>query len=876
MKTLVIAEKPSVAGDIARALGGFKREKDYYESERYVVSSAVGHLLEILPPEGTEVKRGKWSLENLPVLPDHFDLAPIKTTQSRLQVLTRLYKRKDIGEVINACDAGREGELIFYNIMRYWGADRLTSKAGKPIRRLWLSSMTPDAIRRGFDKLRENQEVENLRQAAVCRAEADWLVGINSTRAMTALHSSGGGFFLTTVGRVQTPTLAVVVERERQIEAFKPQPYWEVAADFGVEAGSYRGIWTHDKKTIAENKDNKVFKPERIFSREDAEAIVAACRGQSGQASETVKPASEIAPMLFDLTSLQREANARFGMSARGTLATAQALYERHKLITYPRTDSRCLPQDYPAEVKKILGGFSKGTGHNDLSGFARQILDKNWVVGANKRIFNNAKVSDHFAIIPTYHVRDKPPKLQDNERKLYDFICRRFIAAFFPPAKFLVTERRTQVGEHIFITKGKILKEAGWRAVAAQMSKDTELVPIAEGGETATVEDILMEEKITQPPPRYSEATLLSAMEGAGKYVEDEELRAAMSERGLGTPATRAAIIEGLVREQYLVRDRRELIPTPKARSLMRLLATLHVEALTLPAMTGEWEYKLRRIERAEGDSASFMEGIRQLTSSIVNAAKNCGDVENVTSDDFVRLQSPCPKCGGKVEERHRRFACSDKACGFFIWKAMGGREFAAAEVEALLANGTTGELEGFRSRLGRAFSAEVKLKKEEDGSWRAAFAFENAEEVTQMDSSELMQKEIIAPCPKCGAHVRDSGGKYICEKAVGENAACDFTFNRRILQRDIPSEQLQLLLTKGKTALLDNFISRKNNRPFKAYLTMDLSSKEAKLGFEFEARKPAGKKFAARKSAASKPAARKKTAARKTTARKTAAAKE
>lgn len=861
MKTLVIAEKPSVAGDIARALGGCQRKKEYYEGDEYVISSAIGHLLEIVAPENAEVKRGKWLLKNLPVLPEHFDLVPIKTGEERLRALTRLYKRRDIGAVINACDAGREGELIFYNLLRHLTKGKEAD--GMPVQRLWLSSMTPASIRRGFAELRNNEELETLRRAAVCRAEADWLVGINSTRAMTALHSAGGGFFLTTVGRVQTPTLALMVEREQQIKAFQPQDYCEVHADFTVAAGTYSGVWVHDKQTRDANKENKAFKPERIFNRTAADTIISMCQGQTGQATETVKPTSEIAPPLFDLTSLQRQANARFGMSARGVLATAQALYEKHKMITYPRTDSRCLPQDYPPVVKKTLAALQ---GDDELEPFARQVIDSNWVVGQNKRLFNDAKVSDHFAIIPTGENVAKKSRLQGNEQKIYDFICRRFIAAFFPPAKFLVTERMTQVTEHRFLTKGKVVIEPGWRAVSApQMTKnapdDAHLVAIAAGGEAAAVAALRAEEKTTQPPARYTEATLLSAMESAGRRVENEELRDAMRERGLGTPATRAATIEGLVRERYIVRDRRDLIPTPKAHSLLRLLSALKVDALTAPALTGDWEYKLRRIEKAEGDDATFMREIRTLTSAIVSAAQNCGDVEKINSDDFVTLKARCPQCGDVVRERHRRFSCSREGCGFFIWKAMGGREFSGEEIETLLSQGSTAELEGFRSRLGREFTAAVKLTKEDDGSYRAAFAFEDAANSEPVSIESLRQQPAVGNCPKCGATVYDNGGKYLCERTAVSESPCDFSFNQRILQRDIPPEQMQQLLTTGKTSLLDNFISRKTRRPFKAYLTMDLQKKDGKLAFEFEARTPA-KKAGAKKASAKKAGAKKKAA--------------
>ena len=823
-KTLIIAEKPSVAGDIARALGGMKRGKDCYEGERYIVSSAIGHLLEIVAPEGEEVKRGKWSLVNLPVLPSRFDLRPIKASESRLHLLTKLYKRKDVGDIVNACDAGREGELIFHNLIRYVAENQ----KGKPkqVRRLWLQSMTPAAIRQGFEKLRDGDELQNLRQAAVCRSEADWLVGINSTRAMTALHSAKGGFFLTTVGRVQTPTLAIITEREQEIQNFESKPYWEIRASFAAAAGEYDGLW-HDLKEKQ--------RPERIFSHARAEEVLAACgKGGDGIVSEVVKPASESPPGLFDLTSLQREANSRFGMSAKMTLATAQALYERHKLITYPRTDSRALPEDYPATVMKTLSSLA---GMADIGVHAKKIMDEKWVRGGNKRIFNNAKVSDHFAIIPTGE--HAGASLRDNERKMYELICRRFLAAFFPPAKFLTTERKTVVDDHCFVTKGRVLKEPGWRAVAGQTAKDSNLVPVTDK-ERVKIAEIEMMEKATQPPPRYNEATLLSVMEGAGKRVEEEELREAMTERGLGTPATRASIIEGLLRERYLVRNGRELIPTPKAHSLMRLLAALKADMLTRPALTGEWEYKLRQIEKAEFTSAVFMDDIRKMTSSIVEAAKTCGDVEKIEGD-FAELKTPCPSCGGAVRESHRRFSCS--ACEFFLWKAMGGRELSVTETEKLLKDGETGELEGFRSRMGREFAANIMLKKEgDDAPLRAVFAFDQQNE-DDTDIAELAEKEAVGGCPKCGGVVRDLGARYRCEKAVGEAATCDFTLSRRILQRELEPEQVRLLLEKGKTAMLDNFISKKNRRPFKARLVMNLQEKDGKLAFEFAPRAAAKK---------------------------------
>ncbi|MDY0073992.1 MAG: DNA topoisomerase, partial [Thauera sp.] len=528
-KQLIIAEKPSVAQDIARALGGFTKEKDYYESEDYVLSSAVGHLLELAVPEEYEVKRGKWSFANLPVIPPRFAVKPIEKTEDRLKLLTRLIKRKDVTGLINACDAGREGELIFNFIAQHAGGK-------KPTARLWLQSMTPQAIRNGFTHLRSAEEVEGLRNAAICRAESDWLIGINGTRAMTAFNSKTGGFHLTTVGRVQTPTLALVVEREERIRKFKSRDYWELEADFAASAGHYPGRWFDENFKKVEGDEHAT--AYRLWQADKAEAIRAKCAGKPGVVSEESKPSTQQSPLLFDLTSLQREANGRFGFSARVTLQLAQALYEKHKVLTYPRTDARALPEDYLGTVSEVLANLPA-----EYAPFAEQIKTQGWV-RPNKRIFNNAKISDHFAIIPTGTL---PKTLSEAEQKIYDLVTRRFLAVFYPPAEYQITTRITRVEGEAFKTEGKVLVNPGWLAVygkEAAVSDDKEggaqLVPVTQG-ETVATEDILVKALQTKPPARYNEATLLSAMEGAGKMVDDEELRAAMAERGLGTPATRA-----------------------------------------------------------------------------------------------------------------------------------------------------------------------------------------------------------------------------------------------------------------------------------------------------------------------------------------------
>src|ERR671914_107501 len=463
-KKLIIAEKPSVAADIARALGGFTRKGDYFESDDYILSSAVGHLLELAVPEKFDVKKGKWSFARLPVIPPHFELSPIDKSKERLNLLLRLMKRKDVTGLVNACDAGREGELIFRYIVQH-------ARNKKPIERLWLQSMTPQSIREGFSALRADKDLLPLADAAKSRSEADWLIGINGTRAMTAFNSKEGGFYLTTVGRVQTPTLAILVEREERIRAFTPRSYWEVQARFGAKAGEYPGRWFDSK---FKKDDDTERKAERLWSAKEAEAIVAACQGKTGTASEESKPSTQLSPLLYDLTSLQREANARFGFPARMTLSLAQALYERHKVLTYPRTDSRALPEDYLGTVKKTLEELGETRA---FATFAKQILKQGWVK-PNKRVFDNSKISDHFAIIPTLQT---PKHLNEAEQKLYDMVVRRFLSVFYPAAQYLQTTRVTRVGEHHFKTDGKVLQAPGWLAVYGRDSEETETLPAVE-----------------------------------------------------------------------------------------------------------------------------------------------------------------------------------------------------------------------------------------------------------------------------------------------------------------------------------------------------------------------------------------------------------
>lgn len=863
-KTLIIAEKPSVANDIAKALGGFTKHDEYFESDEYVLSSAVGHLVEIAVPEEYDVKRGKWTFTHLPMIPPHFALNPIAKTESRLKVLTKLLKRKDVTALVNACDAGREGELIFRLIVQY-------AKAKQPIKRLWLQSMTPGAIRDGFARLRDDKEMLPLADAARCRSEADWLIGINGTRAMTAFNSKEGGFYLTTVGRVQTPTLSIVVEREEKIKNFVSRDYWEVRAEFVCAAGIYEGRWLDTKFKKDETDPEK--RAERLWSKAAAESIVAACRGKQGIVSEESKPTTQMAPALFDLTSLQREANARFGFSAKNTLGLAQALYEKHKVLTYPRTDSRHLPEDYLNTVKQTLEVVSEN--HN-YQQFAAQILNKNWVK-PNKRIFDNAKISDHFAIIPTPHA---PKNLSEPEQKLYDLVTRRFMAVFFPAAEFQVTTRYTEVSGHQFKTEGKVMTNPGWLAIyGKEVTVDDKenagtLVPVAKDEKVQT-DKVAANGLVTKPPARYSEATLLSAMEGAGKLLDDEGLREAMAGKGLGTPATRAAIIEGLLNEKYLLREGRELIPTAKAFQLMTLLRGLGVEELTAPELTGEWEYKLSQMERGGISREEFMREIAQMTQIIVKRAK---EYDNDTiPGDYATLQTPCPNCGGVVKENYRRFACTK--CEFSISKIPGSRQFEIPEVEELLQKREIGPLQGFRSKMGRPFAAILKIVRDPDiNNYKLEFDFgQNQDEGEDGEGVDFSNQAPLGACPKCGSGVYEMGLAYVCEKTVAKPKACDFRSGRIILQQEIVPEQMAKLLNDGKTDLLPGFISQRTRRPFKAYLVKD---KNGKVSFEFEERKakaPTKGKATKDEAEAATPATKTttKVAAKKTASKKTAAKK-
>jgi DNA topoisomerase-3 len=712
-KILVIAEKPSVGRDLARVLPGpFAKHEGYLEGPEHIISWAVGHLVQLAEPDEYDPKFKRWRMADLPIVPEHFKLV-VRDERSKKQmsVVTTQLHRDDVGEVINACDAGREGELIFAY---------LYEKAGSklPVRRLWLSSMTAAAMREAFATLRPASELAQLEQAARSRSEADWIVGMNATRAATIrLRSSFDG--AVSLGRVQTPTLAIIARREEEIRAFQPEDYWLIDARFEPSEDAAR---RYGGRFHAGSKP-------RLATEAEALAIVAAVREKPGEITKVEKrEVTDKPPMLYDLTSLQRDANTRFGYSARRTLGAAQRLYEEHKALTYPRTNSRFLTSDMAAEIKPTAELVGARPEYREAAAY---------VTGLDllplARVIDDSKVTDHHAIIPT-RAEHPVEKMDTDDRRVYDMVVRRFLAAFHPEAVLENTRVETTVEGHVFRTRGKVLLVPGWRGVylaaaeepeAAEAPSDEDEVdhdalPRLEQGERSLTLEVESLAKQTKPPRRYTDASLLGAMETAGKLVDDEALREAMKDSGIGTPATRAAIIERLIDVGYVERDGRALVATEKGLNVIRLLGE---HALTSPDMTGSWEQRLGRIERGEDSREQFMR-------DIAGFAKETVEVLDETLKD-VRIPranlGPCPVCGHDIVENRKGYSCwsrEDPGCGFVIWKGKAGKQLPLAVARELITTGRTARpVTGFRGRSGRSFRARLALMQSPEGRWRVEF---------------------------------------------------------------------------------------------------------------------------------------------------------
>ena len=805
--TLIIAEKPSVAADLVKVLGAksFKKNNGFYESDTTIVSHAIGHLVTIADPKDIDERYKAWDMKTLPMLPEKFPLVATPATKSQLSIVSKLIKRKDVTTIVNACDAGREGELIFFYILDYVLKGKFT---GKTIKRLWMQSMTPAAIKDAFEHLRTAEEMENLKNAALCRSEADWLVGMNGSRGLTAYNSSMGGFQITPCGRVQTPTLAIIVKREEDRQQFKPEKFWTVEADFDNDGNAYQGKWFTTGKE--EGKD----RVKQIFDEKKASAILDKCKGKPGKIEETTVPTQQKCGQLYDLTTLQREANNRFGFSAKTTLSIAQALYERHKATTYPRTDSRCLPEDYVPTVKATLGKIE-----GPLQKFALEALDNSYVKRTPK-VFDNTKISDHFAIIPTGVT---PKGLTEAEEKIYTMVCQRFIAVFFPPAQYLNTTRVTTVEGETFITEGKILVDPGFKAVYGKDSDEESSIPKLKGDSAKTL-DIRANEDFTKPPAHYTESTLLSMMESAGKLVEDDELRDAMKERGLGTPATRAAIIEKLVSDKYVVRDGKEMIPTAKAFDLIRVLSAMNCDALTSPELTGEWEYKMDLISKGKESRENFMQGIVEMTKTMVKNIKGFKE-ENTTGEAKFS-----PVNGKKVFETVSRYTTED---GIVIRKIIGGKHLSDEEIVELLTKRKIGPLTGFRSKRGAEFSAVLTINSQN----KIEFVFDEKPE-------EIEIGEKVGQSPIDNTDVFETLTGYVSQSYIDKKPS-GLNLPKVLLGKEIPLEEIKNLLAGKKTALIKGFRSNKTRRLFDAYLMLE----KGKLKFDFPPREFKPRRFAAKK---------------------------
>ena len=836
MKTLIIAEKPSVAKDIAK-VAGVPAKGDVFENDAYVISSAVGHLVELCEPEDYDAKFKRWSRKTLPIVPEDFKIKPSKEKGAKDQFLKlkKLMARKDVGVVVNGCDAGREGELIFAYIYELAGSNL-------PVKRLWLTSMTPAAIRDGLRHLRDGSETADLCSAARCRSESDWLIGMNGTRAVTLRTSPAKGQ-VSTVGRVQTPTLSLIVQRELDIRNFVPKEYFRLAAEFGLAAGTKKPA----KGETPENPDDRA---DRIWSREEAERVLAECRAcAAGTVSEEKKRTTEICGRLYDLTTLQREANKRFGFPATKTLQIAQALYEKYKATTYPRTDSRALPEDYVPTCVATLRALDA----TRFGAFAARAVENGWV-RPNRRIFNNAEVSDHFAIIPT----DQPPAgtLPPDEAKIYEMIVRRFIAVFYPPAEFDVTTRITELaGAHKFKTEGKVLVSPGWKEVyGKEEGAPEDALPAlseADGG-NAAVRELQLQAEATKPPARYTEATLLAAMESAGKFVEDEELAAAMKERGLGTPATRAGIIDHLIRTKYVERANRELVPTVKAEQLIAFLKVAGVDYLTSPAMTGDWEYKLRQVSEGKLSRPEFMKGIVALTRQIVEGVNGGGNDDQWTEISVVSPTDRLP-----MLENYRMYRSQDDVKvgngrefpALAVYKNASGHSISEAELALLLEKGEIGPFSDFKSRFGKNFTAKLKLEKNESGLLRTTFVFPPREGEEEDDAPvDFSAAPVVGVDPVTHCSVHETPNGYAVNPAdvpAEAKKLRPFSMRKKLLGLDIPREQVEKLLRDGKTDLLCGFTSNKTKRKFDAFLVLKA---DGKLRWEFPPRE-AKPKTAAKK---------------------------
>lgn len=798
---LIVAEKATAASDIASALGGFNKSNNVYERSDMIIASASGHLCQFAIKK--EQDTGRKNLSALPVLPQPFIIEPTGSAREKkmLNHLGTLLKRPDVDVVVNACDAGREGELIFRLVYEF-------HRCNKPVKRLWMQSMTKEGILNAFKKLEPGARYDSLSDAAKARSQADWLVGINASRALSLTKQlKTMAYANVRAGRVQTPTLALVVQREREIKNFVPQPYWVIEATFSAGQGHYTGTWYEN-----ESKRN------RFDDESEAASVLSAINASApqGVATDFVKQKSTPPPLLFDLTALQKEANKKYKFTAKQTLDCVQVLYEKHKAVSYPRTNSQRLPEDYPSEVKKILGCFADAQG--PFKEHAMAALNDHGVDESNKRIFDNSLVDDHYAIIPT---GQPPSAITDNEAKIYAMIVRRFLAAFHPPQIVSVTKRSTEVGGHLFASTGNVTIQEGWREVIP-LERDKEPLCALPGGSPGSVEleAIHTTKKMTQPPARYTDASLLDAMEHAGRTVDDEKLRQSLKERGLGTPATRASIIEGLCRrskyaEPYLLRKKNQFIPNEGAYELIDLLDELAINELVSAETTGHWEMQLNEIQKGAMSATQFMSDITTLTHQIIDKVK--GKAQTLAPNTGRTVgQCPKPGCDGDVQEQIGSYACS--SCDFQLNKTVASRVIDSEEIVELLQHGKTKTLTGFTSKKGKSFDAALALKEDWSG---ISFVFEDS------GSSRAPAESAELACPDCTKDL---------QIAKGDNprltCSCGFTLWLKVAGKMLSKHDAATLIKEGRLPNVTG-LKKRSGGTFKASLVL---LPGGKINFNFD----------------------------------------
>ncbi|MFT7617912.1 MAG: DNA topoisomerase-3 [Planctomycetota bacterium] len=877
-KTLIITEKKSVADDFARVLGHtgsgsgkegrtFKSSDLSYESEDLIIAWASGHLL-VLQEPGLYDKAWKfWSLRNLPIIPKKFVHIPRGEDAKAKKMLANLVKhirRDDVDKVINGCDAGREGELIFSLIMDHARSKRPANKADKPVQRLWLQSMTTGSIQESFKDLRPDDETGHLRDAAYSRDQADWLVGMNGTRALTKRFLGGKNRVSLAVGRVKTPTLAFLVDREREIDNFNPIPYWELHASFSVDSKSSANVKDHyESRWFGKDADGKTI--DRILDRKDADDILERISKATGTAEDTIRKSREKAPQLFDLTTLQRRASSAFGFTLKRTLSIAQSLYEKKKAITYPRTSSRYLPDDYREEVPKLIKALSTG----EYASLARAVPNPNNPDSEKPgQVFDDKKVSDHFALIPTGEV---PTSLRADEKKLYDLIVRRFFATFLPSAQRETTTRKTTIGDETFKSTARKLIVPGWRLAEPIAADDAPFPELQDDGQVLCFETDLID-KATSPPSRYTDGTLVGEMETCGKHVEDEEEAEALKEIGIGTPATRAAIVEDLIFKRLSRREGRSLVPTALGGTLIRVVRNLQIDQLAKPDMTGTWERRLRLITDGKYDTQQFRNEIKESVEEMVSKIQNADNGSAVFEEDHPE-KLYCPKCKKPIEEKAYSYFCEDQEeCGVRIHKDAGGKHLFPEILAQLIANmheedPFIGPFTGFERPKAPCFmkitdDGMVVLKPDGD------IEFESFETKPE---EQIADGVVMGVCPQCQKNVESLGSGYKC-------SGCKFRLSKKLLFRELPPAQVKKLLTgepEAETELIEGFIS-KRGRPFNAQLHFD---EKGSLKWKFPPRPKKAAKKKAKKTAkkkAKKKIVKKKVVAKKTGVKKKAATKK